>query len=272
MRRAVDKFGLSAIVVGSDQVWRPDYVPQDSLSDYFLGFVEGTRARRVSYAASFGHGDWRFPEHTTEVSYLLSRFDAVSVREASGLDICRDVFGLDDAVHVLDPTLLVDRAFYNRVAAAPTDRTAKVLFEYILDHDGCTPTIGEEVAASLGDIYSVRSVALDAGGSLPGVGDWVRAIMDADFVMTDSFHGMVFSIIFRKNFLAVVNHKRGADRFISLAHMLGLGDRLIDGSSRDQARELAARPIDYAAVSSRLEALKARSREFLTAALAGSGP
>ncbi|WP_300572699.1 polysaccharide pyruvyl transferase family protein [Phenylobacterium sp.] len=269
MRHAIDRLGLDMIIVGSDQVWRQDYLPPDALPDYFLGFAEGTRARRVSYAASFGHGGWRYPELTAEVSTLLSRFSAVSVREASGVDICRDVLGRGDAVHVLDPTLVVDPAFYERVADAPTTKTGKVLFEYILDHDGEAPTIGEDVADSLWTEYSVCSVALEEGGALPGIGGWVRAIMDADFIMTDSFHGMVFSIIFQKDFVALVNHKRGADRFTSLAGLLGLEDRLLAGSSRSQAREIAARPIDYSAVSARLKLLRERSCDFLRDALAG---
>lgn len=272
MRHAIDRLGLDIIIVGSDQVWRQDYLPPDALSDYFLGFAEGTSARRVSYAASFGHAGWRYPEHTDEVSALLSRFSAVSVREASGVGICSDVLGRGDAVHVLDPTLLVDPAFYKRVADAPTAKTGKVLFEYILDHDGEVPTIGEDVAASLWSEYEICSVALEVGGALPGVGGWVRAIMDADFIVTDSFHGMVFSIIFQKDFIALVNHKRGADRFISLVGLLGLEDRLLAENSRSHAREISARPIDYSAVSVRLELLRERSRDFLRNALGPGEP
>lgn len=270
LHRAINKLGIEAVIVGSDQVWRPDYLPPNSLGDYFLGFVEGTSARRISYAASFGHGDWRHPEHTSEVSTLLSRFDAVSVREASGLDICDDMFGRRDAVHVLDPTLLVDPAFYDRVADARSVKTNPVLFEYILDYDGAVPKIGQKVAEILWTRYSVQSVALDSKETMLGIGGWVRSIMDADFVVTDSFHGMVFSIIFQKNFIALVNHKRGADRFASLAGMLGLDDRLIYGASWSQAREIATRPIDYSAVSVRLEALRERSRVFLRNALGSS--
>lgn len=267
VQEAIIKFDLDAVVVGSDQVWRPDYLPPESLFDFFLGSAEATRARRISYAASFGHSGWRHPEHTTQVSNLLSRFDAISVREASGVDICRNVFGRGDAVHVLDPTLLVDPAFYNRLAEAPNVRTNSVLFEYILDRDGAEPTIGEEVAASLWDHYSVQSVTLDSKEALPGIGGWLRSIMDADFVMTDSFHGMVFSIIFQKNFIAVVNHKRGADRFTSLVSLLGLEDRLIDRTSKSQAFEIAARPIDYSSVAIKLETLRERSQAFLRTAL-----
>lgn len=268
MRHAVSEFGLEAVIVGSDQVWRPDYLLEGALSDYFLGFAEGTPARRVSYAASFGHGAWRFPDRTAEVSRLLSGFSAVSVREASGVEICRDVFGRGDAVQVLDPTLIVDPAFYDRLADAPTVKSGKVLVEYILDFDLGNPTIGNEVAASLwDDTYSVRSLILDSERSPLGIGGWVRAFMDADFIMTDSFHGMVFSILFKKNFIVIVNHKRGADRFTSLAGLFGLEDRLIDGTSRSQALEIAARPIDYDSVSARLDTLRERSRAFLRKAL-----
>lgn len=267
MRVAIGEWKLDAIVVGSDQVWRPDYVPSGSLPDFFLGFTSGTAVRCISYAASFGHSEWRYPSHTAEVAGLLSRFSAVSVREASGLAVCRDVFGRGDAVHVLDPTLLVDPSFYERVADAPIAKTGKVLFEYILDQVAGAPSIRTDLAASLSDTYLVRSVALGEESSLLSIGGWVRAVMDADFVLTDSFHGMVFSIIFKKDFIAVVNQKRGADRFTSLASLLGVEDRLVAVISGAQAREIAAQPIDYSAVSARLEVLRERSRAFLRDAL-----
>jgi len=263
MRRAIGRFNLDAVIVGSDQVWRPDYMPDGAVRDFFLGFAEGTPVRLISYAASFGHGQWHYRGYTSEVADLLSRFTAVSVRESSGVEICRDVFGRSGVVHAADPTLLVDPGFYNEVAVPPTTKSGKVIFAYILDQNVGARSIVGEVAASLTEAYSVRSVDLGEESSLLSIGGWVRSIMDADFVITDSFHGMVFSIIFRKNFLAIVNQKRGADRFTSLANILGLEERLIDTKSMTRVGELAVRPIDHDAVALRLQAHREKSRNFI---------
>ena len=117
MERTVKTQGIEAVIVGSDQVWQIKYLNRNLVPDFFLGFGGDDAFRRISYAASFGVGTWNFPEQTETVSKLLARFDAVSVREASGVDICRDDLGRGDAQHVLDPTLLVDPAFHRSVAA-----------------------------------------------------------------------------------------------------------------------------------------------------------
>lgn len=272
MQEAVRRFGLDTLMVGSDQVWRLTYQPPGSADDYFLGFAgkaePGQRLRRVSYAASFGVGSWTYPAYTARASALLGQFDAVSVREESGISICRDALGRGDAVCVLDPTLLVDPAFYERIAAPPSPAVKPVLLEYILDYNAQKSDAGRAIAGYLWSDYAVRTIRLGGSQDVPDVPGWVRAFMDADFVVTDSFHGMVFSIIFRKNFMAIVNHDRGADRFTSLLGLLGLEDRLIDSSAPEQGRALAAKPIDYIAVARKLEALRQGSVDFLARALA----
>lgn len=268
MRKMTEDRKLDALIVGSDQVWRLDYLPRGSIPDYFFGFSEGLGLRRLSYAASFGLGTWKYPDDTTTVSSLIARFDAVSVREDSGLAICREELGRADAEHVLDPTMLVDPAFYDRVAAPSTKQGAgQQLLEYVLDFDADHPDVGGTIAAGLGADFSVRSLVLDGARAPIDIPAWVRAFKDADFVLTDSFHGMVFSIIFRKNFIAIVNRERGADRFTSLLGLLRLEDRLVDGAPIEQLNAIAARPIDYDAVYERLDALRARSADFLRRAL-----
>jgi hypothetical protein len=264
---AARRFGLDAIIVGSDQVWRPDYVPNGAIEDYFLGFAGHVPARRVSYAASFGTTEWEHTTHTAQIRALLSQFDAVSVRETSGVAICENVFGLSQVRHVLDPTLLVDLSFYEAAAAAPGDSGANTLLHYVLDQSEDHAMIAQAVAESLGAGHAIRSLTLDVDTKLIDVGAWLRAFMDAKFVMTDSFHGMVFAILFRKNFIAVLNRSRGEDRFRSLLSQLGLADRLMDGAHMEQARRLAATPIDFDPVHARIAELRKSSSEFLLEAL-----
>ena len=102
---------FDAIVVGSDQIWRPEYFIGD-IRDGYLAFARNWNLKRVSYAASFGSDEWEYPEEVTrDCAALLKMFDAVSVRESSGVTLCKRYFGVD-AVHVLDPVMLLDAEDY----------------------------------------------------------------------------------------------------------------------------------------------------------------
>ena len=101
---ALNPNDFDAFIVGSDQVWRRLYMP-DIYREY-LSFAEGWNVRRISYAASFGTEEWEYsPLETTECRRLLQKFDAVSVREASGVSLCKKHFGVE-AVHVVTITAL----------------------------------------------------------------------------------------------------------------------------------------------------------------------
>lgn len=267
MAAAALRFGLDALVAGSDQVWRLDYFPSNAEEDYFFGFAPNADIRKISYSASFGHGHWTFPEHTARTKELIAQFHAVSVREASGVEICSAVFGRHDAQHVLDPTMLVDPTFYDEIAGHRTRPVGKTFLSYVLDEGPDRQAFTRDVRAALGTGYSYRSLTLDTGSKTIDIPEWVRALMDADFVLTDSFHGMVFSIIFEKKFLAIINRNRGADRFISLLSQLDLMDRLVTDAKAEDVDALVHQPIDYAHVKSKLKELQMMSIKFLRRAL-----
>ncbi|MCD7927153.1 MAG: polysaccharide pyruvyl transferase family protein [Bacteroides sp.] len=107
---------FDAFVVGSDQIWRPLYV-HFKIEDAYLCFARKWKVRRVAYAASFGTDSWEYTlRQTKRCARLLSRFDAVGVREASGVTLCRECFGAA-AFHVPDPTLLIGCADYEQLIA-----------------------------------------------------------------------------------------------------------------------------------------------------------
>lgn len=273
----VDQYEFDAIVVGSDQVWRPKYA-KSILFDFFMKFLpeENTRVKRISYAASFGTDDWEYDtDQTAEVASLIKRFSAVSVREDSGVGLCRDHLGVE-ARHVLDPTLLLTPEHYARLfSPAQRRQQAGQLLAYILDRNEDKTRVVEELSRRL-SISPYSTTGLPFGPAIPPEGDegdasvegWLAAIQQAAFVVTDSFHGAVFSILFNKPFIAYGNPKRGMARFVSLMRMLGLEDRLVvQRGEIDVDRML--QPIDWAAVNRRLERLRGESQEFLTSALAG---
>lgn len=268
LRSYVLRHQPDCIVVGSDQVWRECYSP--CITDYFLGFLpSGCKVRKIAYAVSFGVQDSPISARwLDECIRLAERFDALSVREDSGVTLMQEVFGLQ-AKHVLDPTMLLEREDY-RLLVSKEDKAAAStgVLAYILDKTPEKKQIMDDVAGKLQ--LPCRSFIPDAEKVcvLPSVGQWLAAFDRAGFVITDSFHGCVFSILFRKNFIVILNKDRGADRFHSLLKQFGLQNRLISGYGdlEKRAGELF-KPIDYAAVEEKLSRLKADSLRFLREAL-----
>lgn len=273
------KAGFDAFIVGSDQVWRPDYSPY--LTDYFFGFLPaGFKGRRIAYAASFGVGEWSLGEKPTRrLAALLQRFDAVSVREASGIDLCKRYFGTA-AVQVLDPTLLLRAADYLALvpgagepsALLSTDAPSALrrLWIYVLDLTADKQAVIDRLAAELHlePVY-LQSAVLKKGIVAAPVTEWLAGLRDADFVFTDSFHGTVFSILFHKPFLVYANRRRGTARFSSLLSMFSLQKRLIHEGS-ELTGENYHSPIDWALVDRQLDRKRDEARAFLSEALGES--
>lgn len=108
------QYGIDAYVVGSDQVWRPAFNLGPRLGNMFLDFADD-KVKKLSYAASFGCKEWEYTkEQEKACSKLARRFDAISVREASAVDLCKNHFGVDASL-VLDPTLLLNKEDYEKV-------------------------------------------------------------------------------------------------------------------------------------------------------------
>lgn len=232
--------GYEAYVVGSDQCWRPGY--NYFLKEMFLSFVANKQVKRLAYAASFGTDTWEFNERQTSICAPLARqFDLISVREDTGVDLCHNYLGVD-AVHVLDPTMLLSKDEYITLVKEEKEDTSKgSLFFYILDpseektsfikniaaKNGLTPfSVMPKYQAETRTKEVVRNSIDDC--VFPSVTQWLRAFMDAEMTVVDSFHGMVFSIIFNKPFWVIGNEGRGMSRFSSLLKLLQLEDRLIN--------------------------------------------
>ena len=250
--RSIDEaHKYQAYVVGSDQVWRPNYNPFQTAM--FLDFVERKDDKRKAYAASFGTSAWEISQQMTEECALLARkFDLITVREKSGVDMCREYLGVE-ATHVLDPTMLLGRKDYERVVVAENEPVSKgTLFHYILDPSDEKEALIERMSANLGlnsftimpkcqaenrTKWDVKNRIEDC--IFPSVTSWLRGFMDAEMVIIDSFHGAVFSIIFNKPFWVIANSKRGNARFESLLGMYGLEDRMIaSGDTIDWKKEI----------------------------------
>ncbi|THG87340.1 polysaccharide pyruvyl transferase family protein [Pseudomonas sp. A-1] len=214
-----------AVIVGSDQTWRPQYSP--NIENFFLDFLEGFEIKRIAYASSFGVDEWEFTEEQTRrCAALAKRFDSISVREDSGVELCRKHLGVE-ASHVLDPTLLLDKADYQQLIG-PERLSSKPygVYTYFLDKTPAKQTLAQQASEQLDEpVYSCQarlSVTDEFQGSLdsfimPSCLDWLAGFANCRYVVTDSFHGMVFSIIFGKPFFVIRNEGRGQARIESLS-------------------------------------------------------
>ena len=208
----VQKYHLDALIVGSDQIWRPIY-NRNVLYDMFLRFAKDFKGKKIAYAASFGVDQWEFTEEQTRIcSSLVQMFDAVSVREESGVRLCKEYLKMN-AIPVLDPTLLVEKEAYLELCSHVPKREEAFLAAYVLDASNEVENVIKEEARKGG--IMVRRYSADSHAELT-VEEWISIFRDASFIVTDSFHGTVFSIIFGKPFRCVANIKRGNARFIDL--------------------------------------------------------
>lgn len=209
-RRLLNKYFMDALIVGSDQVWRPRY-NETCQTDMFLKFVGSYKCKRVSYAASFGTEEWEYDEKMAcECAQLIKHFDAVSVREPSAINLCKDHFGITPK-QVLDPTLLLDKDEYIDLIKDTKPLCGEpFMAAYIL-----SPS--EETTKKLTKIANEKNLRLvnfaaDSNATLT-VEQWISMFRDAEYIATDSFHGSVFSLIFQKDFEFFCNEDRGNTRF-----------------------------------------------------------
>lgn len=261
----VEKKHFDVIIVGSDQVWRIENT-RDADLNYFLDFTKDIQIKRIAYAASFGKDVWKGGQNeTTIIKDLLNSFDLVSVREQSGVEICHQLFNIE-AQHVLDPTLLLNEKDYSMLIKDTRTQYDNYIATYLLDF---TQEKRQVLACiqksfSINKIVSLYPKSISRFNNYKSIETWLRTIRDSKFVIIDSFHGMVFSIIFHKQFLVIGNKKRGLTRFISLLKSLGLENRLItDDVNPKRINSLLSSPVDYNVVESKLAILRDYSINLL---------
>ncbi len=263
-----------AVIVGSDQTWRPCYSP--NIDNFFLDFLQGSDIKRIAYASSFGVEEWEYTkEQTQRCAALAKQFYAISVRENSGVDLCRDYFGVE-ATHVVDPTLLLERSSYEALYKNKEIHERQGVCTYILDQANWKNQVVETVKRELNEVqyYNQPKASLSEFSSsnlgdynMPSIDEWIKGFADAKFVITDSFHGTVFSILFNKPFISLINPSRGASRFYSLADRLGLSERLFSKFDEFAVKELLSVEFHYPDISHKLMGLRRESERFLAGAL-----
>lgn len=255
--------GLDALIVGSDQTWRPSYSP--NIADYFLDFLPNdSGVKRIAYASSFGTDDWEFTtEETVMARQNTKLFDAISVREESGVSLCQKYLGVS-ATFALDPTLLLtaeDYVSYLNLTQPPHGK----VFAYLLDPSPEKEAFATRIAQEKGTTHfemMPKMTVFDqwkevSDYQLRPVEEWLESIRGAEFVVTDSFHGAVFSIIFGKPFVVIKNRARGTARFDTLM-------KFVSPDSFVNEEEMAYYQMTTPEVDrEKLEVLKDSSLQFL---------
>lgn len=220
-------------VAGSDQIWNPACVSQNGRLDpvYFLDFSP-KEARRVSFASSLGAYVFSDKEKL-ELKEYLNDFSVISVREQGAQKLLQEILGRK-VNHVLDPTLLLSKSEWLENVGLP--KKAREKEKYILLYTVPKVPLVKKVVDFFSKKIGLKVIAIDQGLS-PGARvdehirdagplDFIRLFTDAEFVITDSFHGVCFSLNFGKPFVAVSPGKY-ANRIESLLSLVGLEDRLV---------------------------------------------
>ena len=269
--KLMDKYQADVYIAGSDQCWRYKFAPW-YIDDYFFKPLLGTGKKRISYAASFGVDYLEFNEGMLQsCRECLKEFSSISVREASGINLLEQYFNVPKgkALEVLDPTMLLTADDYKDLTDKYNITDQKYLFTYILDDNEEKEELISQIKQELqlnridqkaqtGNVMSLQEIE--------PVELWLSRIYHSSFVITDSYHGMVFSILFQKPFIVYGNATRGKTRFMSVLSKFGLEDRYIE-NTKDIDKYLVNNNIDWNKTHDLLQHKRVESLAFLSNAI-----
>ncbi|WP_281796924.1 polysaccharide pyruvyl transferase family protein [Desulforhabdus amnigena] len=264
LQATADEF--DAVIVGSDQVWNGN-ITEGFDPTYFFDFVENPKCRKISYAACFGNST-QPAETISKAGALLNRFDFLSVRNEMSAKLVHDISGRKSEV-VLDPTLLHD---FGEHLSPPLNKTGYIAVYHL---SGQHISIGEDILRIVKDKMRLPVILIGTKSNVKGIDryipsagpvEWLRILQRASFVCTDSFHGTLFSIKFRKPFIVWSGFR--PKRIRDFLTTCGLQDRLLTAPIESDVVRLINENIDYDAVEDRLSPKISTSLDFLKKALA----
>lgn len=245
-------------LVGSDQVWK-----MWNTELFMFHFVHGLK-NILSYAASFATASYSGNIDPGYAGQLLRRFDSISVREQSGVTICAKEFGVD-ATCVVDPTLLLEADDYNELIKNSEKPLKAPKSKYFFIYYSSTVKLLEKMQKDEGAADILRSLKPLVGKTGITVEEWLFYIKNAEYVIANSYHGVLFSIIFKKQFIVITDEKKD-DRIQSILSILGLQHRIVEGKEILTA-DMFNNRIDYKQVDERLSEARKASLRFLKVAL-----
>lgn len=262
-----------ALIVGSDQVWNRSY--RSVTPVYFLHFSEIYSGVRVSYAACCGHSKGLL-EGLDDVRQALLQFDSISVRNQTTFKWVNELTGLSPEI-VCDPSLLFE---YENLAVPAALPYEKYILAYVLGEEirGGHKLAFAEIKKGYGKLPVVWICSsahkpeqvckwADHIAYTAGPAEWLALVENAAFIYTDSFHGTVFAMKYRKPFLAYYAEESRADRLLDIAKRYGVGHS-VTGTLQDALkRKCLENPLDYESVTEQIHHHRQISRSFLKESL-----
>lgn len=246
-------------ICGSDQIWNSWFLMNSEKRvnlSYFLGFT-GNDKRKISYACSFGTSTLS-PDIELIIKPELRKFKSIGVRENSGKVFIENM-GLE-AECVVDPTLLLDKTEYLKITKKSINLEA-FTFSYILHKN---QNVAQEIHDYVTSTYFQTCNHLDDKKVIYGIEEWLECISESRFVITNSFHAVIFSLIFHKDFLVVCVENMGInDRLFTLLENVCLSDRIVENFSTEKIDQIMNQPINWNNVDEQLSILKNKSSYFL---------
>lgn len=251
-----------AFITGSDQVFRIG-IHRQNVFEYMLDFAV-PESKKIAFSASFGFDKEGVLEECDNETLewaksSLKSFDFISVREKSGVEICRDLFDVE-AEWIIDPVFILEKEKYNKLIEDSTVDYKNKIVAYVLD----TNKEYKNALKYLSKKYNKK--VIETANSNISIENWLASIRDCDLFITDSFHGMCFALIFNKPFICLANKDRGKTRFDSICEMLGVENQCIDSISDVMQRDCVFK-VDYEVVNQRISKECQRGLDFLNKAL-----
>lgn len=260
-----DSPNLDVYICGSDQVWNPYFLAKGEKKitpSYFLPFG-GSDVKRISYAVSMGVTE--YPEELKKVILpLIKKFNYLGVRENTGKQILEDM-DFKDVSLVPDPTILLTEERLTKLIPSSAKRNSDIFF-YILQEN--QNTIKKTLQFSK-DTLKLK-VASNLSEPFMSIENWLLNLRNTQFVVTNSFHGVIFSILFKKPFVVVPieNRLKGMnDRIITLLSNFNLESRILDVYDEDKVKILFKTPIDWEKIEEIRDEMKDIAYKFLTTSL-----
>lgn len=263
LKKLNDEF--DCFICGSDMIWSEEF--SEDWPFFFLGFAE--KDKSFTYAPSFGKNSLT-EKNKKKVTKYLQDFKKISCREKAGIDLIKSL-GDFEATQVVDPTMLLTRDDWvqcipekNRIINEP------YVFAYLFgeETDG-RYSFNKCVEEKIGKIYALPKFTKKEQSSFPieeiGPMEYLRLFRDAEFIVTDTFHGLMFSLIFRKPFVVLKRHdgsnwSRYSDRMTSTLDMFGLEERYIDDSFRDLEQ---LKKLDYEKYETTINKARKHSLDYI---------
>ena len=251
-------------ITGSDQVWG------GTLQENFLTFVDDSH-KKIAYAVSFGK-DCITDEHRRIISPWVNDFNKISVREKSGLDICKSICGNRIEIQVLlDPTFLIAEQSYPHIKLEMSER---FIFLYVLNLRSKDSIRFNEILGFSSLIGARLKVCAVQGAQyifnkhdlvFPSPIEWLSYYRQSECIITNTFHGTVFAIIHRKQFLCILQNGESAlqnTRMLSLLGVLGLEERILNPESK--INEAMKAPISWEVVYDKIDSLRKKTDDFFS--------